>query len=180
MVDNIDPLAALSMGNQKSSCFFEQILKNHFEKEKITASHHSKLVLLFPEGREGQDNAHALAGGMEDILGRSKEKEKGSQHALINENISYEYFASSGGHRRAQLEVLKFFRDKTKFDVIYVAISEIRLLRTFYQMLSSPCVDFRSACPSSAFHSFISYIIFQGGKTSNCSSTSSAEDLPGF
>jgi len=132
-----------SKGNQKSSCFFEQILKNHFEKEKITASHHSKLVILFPEGREGQNNAHALAGGVEDILGRSKEKEKGSQHALINENISYEYYASSGGHRRAQLEVLKFFRDKTKFDVIYVAIIEIRLLRTFYQMLSSPCVDFR-------------------------------------
>jgi len=116
---------------------FEKILEEHFEKEKIKAQYHPQLVILFPEGRDGQGNKHAL-GSVEDIL--YKEKEEGSEHTLTKESISYEYFASSGRHRRAQLEVLKF---RNKGDVIYVAISENRLLKTFYQMLFEPCIDFR-------------------------------------
>ena len=172
-----DTMKQRNLGNLKSSCFFEQILENHFEKEKITALRYPKLVLLFPEGREGQENEHALGGGVESILGRAQEKVEGSKHTLTNESISYEYYASSGRHRRAQLEVLKIFRNKATFDSIYVAISEIRLLRTFYQMLSSPCIDFRSGCSS---HSFFLHMKFQGGRISKCSLTSSAENLPDF
>ena len=149
---------------------FEKILEEHFEKEKIKALHHPKLVILFPEGRAGQDNKHAL-GSVEDIL--HKEKEEGSEHTLTRECISYEYFASSGRHRRAQLEVLKF---RNKGDMIYVAISENRLLRTFYQMLSDPSIDFRSGCSSGS----LSHLVFSGGRTSKCSSTSTEENLPGF
>ena len=121
---------------------FEKILEKHFEKEKIKALPHPKLVMLFPEGRKGQGNGHAL-GSVEDIL--RKEKEEGSEHTLTRENISYEYYAPAGRHRTAQLEVLKF---RNKDDLIYMAISENRLLRSFYEMLSSPCVDFRYICSS--------------------------------
>ena len=121
---------------------FEKIMEKFFEREKIEARCHPKLVLLLPEGRKGQGNGHAL-GSVEDIL--RKEKEEGSEHTLTRENISYEYYAPAGRHRTAQLEVLKF---RNKDDLIYMAISEDRLLRSFYKMLSSPCVDFRYICSS--------------------------------
>ena len=121
---------------------FEKLMEKFFEREKIEARCHPKLVLLLPEGRKGQGNGHAL-GSVEDIL--RKEKEEGSEHTLTKENISYEYYASAGRHRRVQLEVLKF---RNKGDMIYMVISEDRLLRSFYEMLSSPCVDFRYICSS--------------------------------
>ena len=113
-------------------------MEEYFERQKIKARHHPKLVLLFPEAIQGQENKHAL-GSVVDIL--HKEKEKGAKHLLTREKVSYEYTASSGMTRKAQLEVLKIGQES---DTIYVVVAEIRGLRTFYQMLSEHCVDFRS------------------------------------
>ena len=130
----------------KNKSFFEQIFEEHFEREKIKkVPPHPKLVLLFPEGRQEQENGHAL-GSVEDIL--HKEKEEGSEHILTREKISYQYEASSGMHRTAQLEVLKIIING---DTIYMAIAEIRGLKTFYNMLAEPCIDFRSGSLSGVF-----------------------------
>ena len=132
-----DTMTSQGKKNGNEECFFGQILKNYLYKERIVASHYPKLLLLFPECKTGPGGGEAF-GSVEDIL--HKEKEEGAEHTLTKDKIKYEYQASSGMKRTSQLEVLKW---QIKHDVIYLVISENRILKTFYQMLSEPSVDFR-------------------------------------
>ena len=132
-----DTMAVSDKKNMEKGCFFEKKLKEHFEKEKITNGIvFPKLVLLFPESNENYDNGKAL-GSVLDIL--QKERQDGSKHTLDGEKISYQYYAKANRIRQAQLEVIKF---RTEEGLVYLTVSENRLLNTFYCMLSEPCINF--------------------------------------
>ena len=132
-----DTMAVSDMKSIEKGCFFEKKLKEHFEKEKITnGTVFPKLVLLFPESKDNYDNGKAL-GSVLDIL--QKERQDGSKHTLDSEKITYQYYAKANRIRQAQLEVIKF---RTEEGLVYLTVSENRLLNTFYCMLSEPCINF--------------------------------------
>ena len=132
-----DTMAISDKKNMEKGCFFEKKLKEHFEKEKITNGIvFPKLVLLFPESKNNYDNGKAL-GSVLDIL--QKERQDGSKHTLGSEKITYQYYAKANRIRQAQLEVIKF---RTEEGLVYLTVSENRLLNTFYCMLSEPCINF--------------------------------------
>ena len=132
-----DTMATSDKKNVEKGCFFEKKLKEHFEKEKITNGIvFPKLVLLFPENKDNYDNKKAL-GSVLDIL--QKERQDGSKHTLDSEKISYQYYAKANRIRQAQLEVIKF---RTEEGLVYLTVSENRLLNTFYCMMSEPCINF--------------------------------------
>ena len=132
-----DTMAVSDKKNVEKGCFFEKKLKEHFEKEKITNGIvFPKLVLLFPESKDNYDNGKAL-GSVLDIL--QKERQDGSKHTLDSEKITYQYYAKANRIRQAQLEVIKF---RTEEGLVYLTVSENRLLNTFYCMMSEPCINF--------------------------------------